>query len=296
MSWLAYAFIGITIWSATAVADRFFLLRHVTSKRFYVVVPSVVQFVAVLIAAAFFSIPHAAPISALAALLSGAAEVIFLYYLYTAVSGDEVSRVFPLTTAGPIFTLVLGWLFLHESLSIHQLAAFACFLVGGFLLAMRFGGGAPSFSKAVQPLFIGSMLSSIFTLLLRYAFVSSDFWTGFFWSRVGFFIGGMIILWLYRDEVTAQWRALGMRARVALVGNQAVALSGHAFYFLAISLVNAALVQSVLGAQSAIILVMAVAVSLWRHDLIEESIAGRDLFQKAIGVGFVVVASYLLAA
>jgi transporter family protein len=296
MSWLVYAFIGITIWSATAVADRFFLLKHVTSMRFYVVVPSLVQCAAVCLAALALGIPHVGTLSAAAAIASGVAEVVVLYYLYTAMSSDEVSRVFALTTAGPIITLVLGWLLLHEALSIREVVAFACFLAGGFLLAVRFGQGSFSISRALKPLFFGSLFTSVFTLLLRYAFVSSDFWTGFFWSRIGFFIGGIIVLFLYRTEIAAQWGRLAASTRAVLIGNQVVALSGHAFYFLALSLSSAALVQSVLSAQSAIILVMAAVVAWWRHDLIGESIARHDLLQKGIGVAFVVVASWLLVA
>ncbi|MBV9159006.1 MAG: EamA family transporter [Candidatus Kaiserbacteria bacterium] len=295
MTWLGYAFAGITIWSVTATADRFFLIRHVTSKRFYVVVPALLQFSVVLIFAIFFSIPHATPLAALAAIASGATEVILLYYLYTAVSSDEVSRVFPLATAGPIFTLVLGWLFLKETPTPHQLVAFVLFLIGGFLLAAKFNESGASISRAIKPLFIGALFTSVFTLLLRFAFVASNFWSGFFYSRLGFFIGGLIVLYMYRKEITHQWRELELGTRAALIGNQLAAFSGHAFYFLAISLASAALVQSVLGAQSAIILFFAVLVSLWNRDIVKESAAPRDILQKSIGVAFIVAASYLLA-
>lgn len=297
MTWLVFAFIGITIWSATAIADRFFLIRHVTSKRFYVVVPALLQFLVTLVLALlFFSIPHASPTAIATALASGAMEVVFLYYLFTAVSNDEVSRVFPLTAAGPIITLVLGRFVLHETLTSHQLLAFGLFLVGGFFLAAKFKGGGLSFSKAIKPLFIGSALTSIFTLLLRSAFVQGGFWAGFFYSRLGFFLGGTLVLYLYRAEIMQQWKVLRTGVRTILIGNQVAALSGHAFYFLALSLASAALVQSVLSAQSAIILVFAVLVSFWKKDIIEESLHGRDLSQKAVGIAFIIVASYLLAA
>jgi hypothetical protein len=42
MSWLAYALIGMTIWSAAAIADRFFLLT-IKSVRFYLVLPTLLQ-------------------------------------------------------------------------------------------------------------------------------------------------------------------------------------------------------------------------------------------------------------
>src|ERR1043166_6192254 len=125
MSWLAYACIGMTIWSLASIGDRFFLLNYVKSKRFYVVIPALVQFIVTLPFAIPFSIPHATVTTFVAAFGSGAAEVVLLYFLYVVVSSEEVSRVFSLTSVGPIVTLVLGWLFLHETLSQHDLVAFA---------------------------------------------------------------------------------------------------------------------------------------------------------------------------
>ncbi len=295
MTWLAYAFLGITIWSVAAIGDRYFLLSHVKSKRFYVVVPALLQFIVTLPFVLWFSVPHASTLTILAAFGSGLSEAIFLYYLYIAVSSDEISRVFSLSTAGPIVTLIAGWLLLHESLTGREFVAFALFIIGGFFVAARFGGGKLSMSKAFKPLFVGTILSSAFTILLRYAFVSSDFWTGFFYSRLGFFVGGLIVLAIYRTEIFEEWRSLRTSLRVGIIGNQLVSVSGHAFYFLAISLANAALVQALLGAQSAIILVFAVIISMWNPALLEESIKPRDLAQKGIGIAFVVAASYLLA-
>jgi drug/metabolite transporter (DMT)-like permease len=292
MSWILYAFVGITIWSATAVADQYFLLRHVSSKRFYVLVPALLQFSVLLPLAVFFSVPNASLPAIIAALMSGAAELFLLYYLFVAIGSDEVSRVFPLTTAGPIFTLLLGWLILHESLTSHQLLAVLLFVAGGFILAAKLGGTI-SFSKALRPLFIASLLTSIFILLLRYSFVSSDFWTGFFYSRLGFFIAGIVLFCLYREEILRQWRKL-RGVRTALIANQLVALSGHGFYFLALSLAGAALVQSVLSTQSAIVFLFAIAVSYWKRDALAESLIASDLLQKAAGILLVIAASYLL--
>src|SRR5262249_36181857 len=141
----------------------------------------------------------------LAALANGLLEVVILYYLYVAVSGDEVSRVFSLGGIGPVVTLIFGWIFLHETLGLHQMGAFVLFVAGGFLLSTRFRGTTFSLSKALKPLIIGSLLGTGFTLLLRFAFIESNFWAGFFYSRAGFFIGGLFVYAWFHREITAEW-------------------------------------------------------------------------------------------
>jgi drug/metabolite transporter (DMT)-like permease len=220
-------------------------------------------------------------------------EAAVLYFLYVAVKSDEVSRVFPLTGLGPIMTLVIGWL---ESLEPLQLAAMCLFLVGGVILALEPGKGSRIvISKALRPIVIGSLLTSLFTLTLRFAFVASDFWSGFFYSRLGFFVAGLVILYLFRGEITKQWMSLPRRWHVGLIANQTLAFSGHLFYFFSLSLASAALVQATLSAQSGIIFIMALAVSWWSPKLLEERVTRAALLQKFIGIGLVTVAAFLLA-
>ena len=296
MTWLVYALVGICIWSATAVADRYFLLKHVQNKRFYLVIPALLQFALVVLLTPFVEIPHATTQTIVYALLSGMAEAVFLYYLYIAVSQEEVSRVFPLTSMGPVLTLILGWLFLGEALSSHQLLAFFLFVLGGLSLSIKINdeNKAYGFGRGLKPIVLGSSLSAIFAILLKTAFVQSDFWTGFFYSRLGFFIAGICILIKWREEIVREWRRIPPMARVGIIANQAAAFSGHLFYFLAISIASVALVQSSLSIQSSIVFLMAIAVSFYKPDLIGESIKKKDLVQKCAGVVLIVAATALL--
>jgi drug/metabolite transporter (DMT)-like permease len=293
MVWLIYAVIGIIIWSFSGVADRFFLVQHVHSKRFYVVVPALLQFPVIALVALVIPV-HGAPLSViLAAIAEGALEAISLYFLYVAVSGEEVSRVFALSSFGPLLTLLLGWVFLHESLSQSQLWALGFFVTGGFILAAKFDSGSWTMSKGIKPLFISILLTSSYTILLKFAFIGSDFWTAFFFSRLGFFCAGLCILFVFRNEIFAQWGELTPKIRTLLIGNQIISVSGHAFYYLAISLASAALVQSVLGSQSAVVLVFALIASWLYPGVIQESLRPRDLSQKVVGICFVITAAIL---
>lgn len=296
MTWLTLAFLGMFIWSCTAVVDRFALYGRVTSKRFYVVVPALLQLPLVLLFPIFFTPTSLEPITILVSIVGGLIEVALLYYLFVAMSAEEVGRVFPLTSVSAVLTLLAGVLFLNDTLSSSELLAFSLIVVGGVVLSIKISesGTSLSFIKSLRPLLIGAALSSAYTLALRFAFTETDFATGFFFSRIGFFLGGMIVLVIWRKEIAEQWRVLSRNMRVLIIGNQAVAFSGHAFYFSALALANAALVQSVLAIQGVVIFIIASVVSFINPKLIAESITLRDLAQKGVGILLIVVALSLL--
>lgn len=296
MSWLAFAFIGMMIWSAAAVADRALLLR-IPSKKFYLLVPTLLQLVLCCALLPFMPPLTFGTSAFFFALASGVMEALVLYFLYMAVSREEVSRVFSLTGLGPVLTLVFGYLFLNETIAGAQLIAFLLFFAGGVILSYRSGKklGSGALSKGLVPILIGSLITSVFFILLRQTFVAGDFWSGLFFSRIGFFGAGLVVLWMWRKEIKNEWSRLSGTLRFAVIGNQIVSFSGHYFYFLALSLASAALVQSVLSAQSGIIFLMAILVAGFDRRLLEEGITRRDLMQKAIGISLTAVAAYILA-
>lgn len=294
MFWLYPALIGMAIWSVTAVVDRFALNDRIKSMRFYVVVPALLQFPLTLILYPLFAPTtfdtHIATIS----LLGGALEVAVLYYLFVAFSAEEIGRVFPLMSLGSVMTLVGGWIFLGDTLDAYELIAFALLVSGGFIIAIKRDAKRVKFTKAIVPILIACGLGSAYSLTLRWAFVESDFATGFFFSRIGFFLAGAIVLVIWYSEVKRQWSALRTRLRAIIIGNQIVAFSGHAFYFSALAVANAALVGSVLSIQGILIFAMASVISFFNPGLVNESITKADLMQKIAGIALIVLGLNLL--
>lgn len=286
------------IWSCTAVVDRYALFGRITSKRFYVILPTLLQFPLVLILYHFFKPTDFDIPSIIASIGGGMVEVVLLYYLFVATSAEEVGRVFSLMSLSALVTLIGGYLFLSESLHPQQLASIILLLTGATILSFKRLHGAKkkySLSQSLAPVLMGSILSSGYTLLLRFAFTHSNFVSGFFFSRLGFFIGGLIILFVWRSEIRSQWKVLTTKMRIVVIGNQAIAFSGHMFYYLALSLASAVLVQSVLAAQGVIVLLIASIVSYINPKLVGEAIDKVSFVQKSIGVLLVCTGITLLA-
>ncbi len=294
MYWLTAAIVGMTIWSVTAVVDRFALNDRIRSMRFYVAIPALLQFPLVLLLYPLFEPTSLSLLTIGVGVLGGVLEVLMLYYLFVAFSSEEVGRVFPLMSLGSILTLIGGWIFLGDTLETHELAAFALLLAGGFIIAIKRDAKRVRLSKAIAPILIATALGSSYSLALRYAFLESDFATGFFFSRIGFFLGGVLVVLVWRREIVAQWKQLSISMRTLVLGNQALAFSGHAFYFSALASANAALVGSILSIQGILIFAMASLVSFFNPHLVGESITRGDVLQKIAGIALIVFGLNLL--
>lgn len=229
---------------------------------------------------------------------AGIVEGIFLYYLFKSISVEELGRVFPLASLSAIFTLLGGFLFFNETLTQYESLAFLFLVIGGVVLAVKKNTGAHTYKllsfQALQPLLLGAFFISTYTLALRYTFVESDFATGFFFSRIGFFLFGAVLLMLWKKELVEQWNQLSKKIKLIVMGNQVVAFGGHALYFSAIALTSAALVQSVLSVQGLVVFLIASVISFFNPKLVAESITRHDVIQKSIGVSLVVLALYFL--
>lgn len=289
MSWLPAALLGMVIWSVAAVVDKYALNGRVRSVRFYVCLPALIQFPLTLIFYPFFTPTSFDGLTVLVSLAGGILEALMLYYMFTAFSEEEVGRVFPLMSLGSALTLIGGWFILGDALESRELIAFALLLTGGFIIAIKPHAKRVRFTKAIVPILITCGLGSAYALSLRFAFLESDFATGFFFSRFGLFLGGVVILALWGPEIRKQWASLSASMRTLVIGNQVVAFGGHAFYFSALALANAALVGSVLSLQGGLIFFMAAGLSLINPKFVGESITLRDVLQKLLGIGIIAV-------
>lgn len=66
----------------------------------------------------------------LAGILAGfVAQVVF----YKALKTGEISRIVPITCCAPVFTFILGWLFLGEEVTLSKVLGMV-FILGGLLL------------------------------------------------------------------------------------------------------------------------------------------------------------------
>ncbi len=319
--WLSVAVIAYFINAGVYVADKFLLSKKMHSSityAFYVGIWSIFNFVIL-----FFApwVPNFRELSL--DLLAGGLFLITLIFWYKALHQSEATRVVPIVGAlVPIFSFALSFIFLDETLTERQFLAFLILINGGILISVKrtkfyaakevwerfrgvFGnilGGIHAQYRPAQRLILNSVVSAFFFaayyVLIKYIYSNQPFIGGFVWSRLGTFIGVIIILFVPSWRKSIAEHRKGAQAP----GNLAFflfirLLAAAAFIMLnwAISLGNIALINSLQGVQYAFLILFVLFLSAKFPKIVNEELGSGVMLQKIIGISLVGTALYMLA-
>ncbi len=256
---------------------------------------------------------------------AGLLFLVTLVFWYKALHQSEATRVVPIVGAlVPIFSFMLSYIFLGESLSSQHLLAFIILINGGILISVKttrfyiwrevanrlrnvFGdifGGIHADYRPTRRLIINSVASALlfasYYVLIKYIYMQQPFIGGFVWSRLGTFIGTMIIL------LVPEWRRLivkhqkNQKSPANLTFFFAVRLlAALAFIMLnwAISLGdNVALINALQGVQYVFLLGLVLFLSRKFPKILKEELGGGVLAQKLIGASLICTGLYMLVS
>lgn len=318
--WVLIAISSYFINAGVYVADKFLLSKKIHSSityTFYVGIWSVFNF---LILPFDFWIPNLQELG-----IDIVAGLLFLFTLviwYKALHQSEATRVVPIVGALiPIFSLILSYIFLGESLGERELLAFLVLINGGVLISVKrtrfymideffdrfknvFGnvlGGIHATYRPTRRLLVNSTASALlfasYYVLIKYIYTVQPFIGGFVWSRLGTFLGVLLII------VVPEWRKdiFGYQKEQQKPKNLGFFLfvrisAALAFILLnyAISLGNVALINSLQGAQYVFLFFIILFLSRKYPKILKEELGGSARLQKIIGISLVCTGLYML--
>jgi len=318
--WLSIAITSYFINAGIYIADKFLLSKKIHSSityAFYVGIWSVFN-----IALLMFDPWLPGFRELLIDLLAGALFLVTLIFWYKALHQSEATRVVPIVGAlTPIFSFLFSYVFLNHGLAERQLLAFFILINGGILISIKhtrfwllkevwnsvrniFGNVLGPIHARYRPtrrLIINSVTSALFFaiyyVLIKYIYASQPFIGGFVWSRMGTFLGVLLILFV------PDWR------RLIVKHQKGAKTPKNLFYFLsvrivaalafimlnwAISLGNVALINSLQGTQYVFLFFLVLFISAKFPKILKEELGGGVLLQKIIGVMLIGAGLYML--
>jgi len=318
--WLFVAVSSYFINAGVYVADKFLLSKKIHSSvtyAFYVGIWSVFNFVLLAFA------PWVPSLRELSVdILAGLLFLVTLIFWYKALHQSEATRVVPIVGAlTPIFSFVLSYVFLGDKLSERQFLAFLILIYGGILVSVKrtrfyvlkeawesvkniFGdvlGGIHAQYRPTRRLIINSATSALFFaayyVLIKYIYSHQPFIGGFVWSRLGTFLGVLLIL------LVPDWRRRIMERRQEAKRPKnlsfflLVRISAAAAFIMlnwAVSLGNVAMINALQGTQYVFLFLLILFLSTKYPKIIKEEMGGGVLLQKIIGIMLISTGLYML--
>ncbi|MBU4600473.1 EamA family transporter [Candidatus Parcubacteria bacterium] len=257
-------------------------------------------------------------------LLAGLLFLATLIFWYKALHQSEATRVVPIVGAlVPIFSFLLSYIFLNETLAERQLLAFFILINGGILISVKrtrfwvlkdvlssfrdiFGdvlGGIHAKYRPTKRLILNSITSALFFaayyVLIKYIYMSQPFIGGFVWSRMGSFLGVILILFV------PDWRKLIVKHQKGAKTSRNIIfflsvrlLAAAAFIMLnwAISMGNVALINSLQGTQYVFLFFIVLFLSAKFPKILKEELGGGVILQRIIGISLIVTGLYMLVS
>jgi len=287
--WLLYAFSGPIFWAISTHIDKYLVDRYFRdSDTAVLIVFTALIGLLMLPVIAFFDSTVLKPGTG-AILVMGLSGVLYmgamLFYL-RAIQSEEASVVAALFQASTLFTFLLGWLFLHETLGWTEGGGCILIVTGVLVLSLDRDLHLGRFKlKLVLLMLAATFVLSLSSVLFKFFAVRDDYWTTTFWNTAGEALFGFAILLAphYRRQFMALFRkhpgpVIGVNA-----ANELINLGGGLGVRYAMLLAPVALVSAISATTTFFVFAFGILLTLFLPKLGREDLSARNLVQKALG-------------
>lgn len=289
--------------AVAAIFDKYLLADRIKSPAVYAFFVSL--FSLFVFPAAFFGLRFPGWYITGVLLLSGALFLYGLVALYTAVKGNEISRVSPLT--GTVVSLVAISAGFFPSTFSETAFSFTHFLA---LILLIGGGLLVSFDLPLRKrdhisssVIIAGVAMGVSLLLLKYGYTQANFVSGLIWSRLGMFLGGVSLLLVpvYRNEIFNEMHHFSTASKTVVhtgsifVLNKVCAGTATFLIIYATYLGPVSFVQALSGMQYVFLLLLALPLSFRYPKIFSEKLLFWDWFQKVVAIIIIGLGLFIFA-
>ncbi|TSC87678.1 MAG: Uncharacterized protein G01um101416_358 [Microgenomates group bacterium Gr01-1014_16] len=228
----------------------------------------------------------------------------FLYILavlpyFYALQKDEASICVPLFQLTSIFSFILSYMVLGETLSNYQLLSGLLVIIGAVGISLDLSERKKiKFKNEVFWLMaLSSLIFSLNFLFFKYFAIQSNFWLTSFWEYVGFAIFAFLLM-LFVKSYRVQFIIVLKTNRAAVLGingiNELVNIITKISFNVASLLTPITLVWIVNGLQPFFVFLYGVILTIFFPKISQENIARRALSQKLIAIVIMFIGVYLI--
>ncbi len=311
MLWIIFSISGYFLAAISGVIDKILLSGPIPKPKVYAFYIGVLGTIVGLILIPFgFQIPEI-PIILLAA-LSGMLWFPAVIGLFEGLKKYEASRIIPATGAlVPCFVLAFNYIFSKfanepiSSLSKTKLLAFFLLILGSFLIGYE--RKKKITKESLKIAIVSAILFALSFVCVKYVFLSQPFISGFIWTRLGTFLGTVVLFFTkdVKEELfsklrkKAAQRPLFRRKKVAILFllNQAIGGLSGLFQILAIYFSPKAylpFVNALEGTKYVFLFLFTLILSFKFPKILFEETKKEVILQKAFAILLIVAGLFLL--
>lgn len=303
MSWLVFSFAATLLWSICNFIDKILIDRFVPEKSTAIafsVYTSIFSFL-LLPFVLYFNL-HALTVEPLHAVMfmgAGCLEIIALSLYFRALQHEDTSTVVPFLQAIPVFSFILGFFLLDETLSSIQIYSGIGIIMGGVLLSFETAKGAKRrFRLPLIILMLGAALCyALFDAIFKFTALREDFWTGVVWQHAGIVLTGVLLFIFhkkYRKRSISIVKSGGHSVFSLNLFNESLYAIGVMLANYALLLAPIALVGLVNVYHPVLVFVIGITLTVFAPRILKEEFSRKDIFLKTVGIAVILISSIFL--
>ena len=298
--WLLFAFSGPVLWAASTHIDKYLLERYFKNTDTTVLMVFTALLGLLMLPFVWLCKPEVLRIPLESICVMGASGVLYmgamLFYL-RALQSEEASVVAPLFQTSTLFTFVLAYFLLGETLRWTGLLGAALIILGVLSLSFNSTFRLQKFKGRLVLLMMGStFVLALSSVIFKFYAVKDEFWATTFWMFVGEALFGVGILLIPR--YSKQFFFLLKKNTGPLLAvngaNELINLGGGLGVRFASLLAPLVLVSAVSSTTTLFVFAFGILLSLFLPRLGREDLSRANLIRKGIAA-LIVTAGVLLA-
>jgi len=296
MNWILIALLAPLLFSISAFIDRFLVSKYFKSGFGALVVYTGLLGLPVFVLIYLFKpeVVQVGLISALLMIINSFLVIGYLFPYYAAIRKTDVSAVIPLFQIIPVFSFILAFFILKETLTWPQIGAGSLIVVGAVGISLNFKEKIELKKGLLGLMLLAALMISLNRTVFKFFAINLDFWTVSFWEYLGFFVFAVLLLLCskkFRSEFVNSFREnkntiIGLNAVNEMVNLTAT--------IIATLLAPLALVSAVSGLAPVFVFIFGIILSLFWPKIIKEDLSWQTIVQKVVFIVIIFIGGYLL--
>ncbi len=295
MSWIAFTLLGGGIWTVVNIIDKHIIGHEFRDPILAIVTKSYVIFTVFLGATLISGSPIMLGWDAvIPSFLAGAFSSLGIFCYYTSLRKGEVSKVVPIFSTAPLFTLALGAVFLGERFTSLTYLGIALIVIGAITISAKRVRHHLSLDKVAAYAIGVAAITSVRSILVKVATEGGTIWPVLFWIGLGsaLTITPVLIIHFSHIKVRSKKRfRLGLEHLIVLDFFDAL---GFLCLMIAVGLGPVSLVTAILHTKPLMVFVLATILGIFFPKYLKEKFTPRILAQKIVGTLLIVGGALLV--
>ncbi len=298
--WLIFAFSGPIFWALSTHIDKYIVEKYFkhSDTAVLMVFTSLIGIVMLPFIWMFNTSVLSIPLLSIVVMMaSGVMYMSAMLFYLRAIQSSEASVVSPLFQMSILWTFVLGYLILGETLTINSLWGTVLIVTGALVLSLDTSFRFKAFKWKI--LFLMMMCTFILALsgiIFKFFAVNEQFWSTTFWMYVGEALFGVGILMV--PKYFKQFKTFLKTNTKSLLAincvNELVNLGGSLGSRFASLFVPVVIISAISSTTSMLVFIFGILITIFLPKFAKEDLSKKNLIQKGIAVVLVTIGVILI--